>query len=91
MERLIFCEYFKTEKPGLDRQPYPGKIGEKIFDSISKEAWQLWLEHQTMLINENRLSLVDPEARKFLQDEMQKFLYGEGSNKPDEYIPPKKE
>ena len=91
MERLIFCEYFKKQKPGLERQPYPGEIGEKIFDSISKEAWQLWLEHQTMLINENRLSLVDPEARKFLQDEMQKFLYGEGSNKPDEYIPPKKE
>ena len=91
MERLIFCEYFKNERPGLDRAPYPGEIGEKIFDSISKEAWQLWLEHQTMLINENRLSLVDPEARKFLQDEMQKFLYGDGSSKPQEYIPPKKE
>ena len=91
MERLIFCEYFKNKRPGLDRVPYPGEIGEKIFDSISKEAWQLWLEHQTMLINENRLSLVDPEARKFLQDEMQKFLYGEGSSKPEEYIPPKKE
>ena len=60
----------------------------KIYESISKEAWQLWLEHQTMLINENRLSMVDPEARRFLNEELQKFFFGEGSTKPKEYIPP---
>ncbi|MDP7042370.1 MAG: oxidative damage protection protein [Gammaproteobacteria bacterium] len=88
MERLIFCEYFKNERPGLSRPPYPGEIGQKIFESISQEAWHLWLEHQTMLINENRLSMLDPKSRKYLQEEMAKFLFGKGSVKPSEYIPP---
>jgi len=91
MERLIFCEYFKNERPGLSRPPYPGEIGQKIFESISQEAWHLWLEHQTMLINENRLSLVDPQARQFLQEEMHEFFFGDGSKKPVEYTPPKGE
>jgi len=88
MERIIYCEYYKEDRVGLERLPYPGEIGKKIYESISKEAWQLWLEHQTMLINENRLSMVDPEARRFLNEELQKFFFGEGSTKPKEYIPP---
>jgi|TARA_B100000809_G_scaffold104860_1_gene103362 Fe-S cluster biosynthesis and repair protein YggX len=88
MERIIYCEYYKEDRVGLERPPYPGEIGKKIYESISKEAWQLWLEHQTMLINENRLSMVDPEARRFLNEELQKFFFGEGSTKPKEYIPP---
>ena len=87
MERIIYCEYFKEDRAGLERPPYPGETGKKIYESISKEAWQLWLEHQTMLINENRLSLVDPEARRFLNEELQKFFFGEGSTKPKEYTP----
>ena len=88
MERIIYCEYYKEDRTGLERPPYPGEIGKKIYESISKEAWQLWLEHQTMLINENRLSMVDPEARRYLNEELQKFFFGEGSTKPKEYIPP---
>ena len=87
MERIIYCEYYKEDRVGLERPPYPGETGKKIYESISKEAWQLWLEHQTMLINENRLSMLDPDARQFLNEELQKFFFGEGSTKPKEYIP----
>ena len=87
MNKKILCTYFKDEREVMDRAPYPGELGEKIYNEISKEAWQLWLEHQTMLINENRLSMVDPEARRFLNEELQKFFFGEGSTKPKEYTP----
>jgi len=72
----------------LERPPYPGEIGEKIYNSVSKQAWQMWLEHQTMLLNENRLSMVNPESRKYLQEEMIKFFFGGGSQKPMGYVPP---
>ena len=88
MAREIFCDYFKKELEGLDRPPYPGEIGQRIYNSVSKQAWQMWIEHQTMLINENKLSMVNPESRKYLQEEMNKFFFGEGSQKPKEYIPP---
>ena len=88
MARQIFCEYFQKESEGLDRPPYPGEFGERIYTSVSKQAWQMWIEHQTMLINENKLSMVNPEARKYLQEEMIKFLFGEGSQKPKDYIQP---
>ena len=88
MARQIFCEYFKKELEGLDRPPYPGEFGERIYTSVSKQAWQMWIEHQTMLINENKLSMVNPEARKYLQEEMIKFFFGGGSQKPKEYTPP---
>ncbi len=88
MDRQIFCEYFQKELEGLDRPPYPGEFGERIYTSVSKQAWQMWIEHQTMLINENKLSMVNPEARKYLQEEMIKFFFGGGSQKPKEYTPP---
>ena len=80
MTRLVFCEHFQKELEGLERPPYPGEIGERIYNSVSKKAWQMWLEHQTMLLNENRLSMVNPEARKYLQEEMIKFFFGGSSN-----------
>ena len=88
MAREIFCDYFKKELEGLDRPPYPGEIGQRIYNSVSKQAWQMWIEHQTMLINENKLSMANPESRQFLQLEMIKFFFGEGSQKPKEYVPP---
>ena len=88
MTRLVFCEHFQKELEGLARPPYPGEIGEKIYNSVSKQAWQMWLEHQTMLLNENRLSMVNPEARKYLQEEMIKFFFSGGSQKPIGYVPP---
>ena len=87
MAREIFCDYFKKELEGLDRPPYPGEIGQRIYNSVSKQAWQMWIEHQTMLINENKLSMVNPASTKYLQEEMIKFFFGEGSQKPKEYVP----
>jgi len=77
----------KTEAEGLDYAPYPGELGQRIYDNVSKEAWQRWLDHQTMLINENRLTPIEPEARQFLATEMEKFFFGEGSEKPTGYVP----
>ncbi len=88
MTRKLFCEKLKTEADGLNAPPYPGELGQKIYQSISAQAWQMWINHQTMLINEYRLSLVDPKARTFLREEMEKFLFGEGSAAPEGYTPP---
>jgi Fe-S cluster biosynthesis and repair protein YggX len=73
------------EAEGLDYPPMPGALGQKVYENISKEAWQMWINHQTILINEHRLSLMEPQARKFLTQEMEKFLFGEGSALPDAY------
>jgi Fe-S cluster biosynthesis and repair protein YggX len=88
MPRTIFCQYLQREAEGLDRVPYPGELGQRIFDGISREAWQQWLRHQTMLMNEYRLTPIDPKARKFLVEEMEKFLFGGGSRKPEGYVAP---
>lgn len=88
MSRTVYCQKLKQELEGLDSQPLPGELGEKLYNHISKEAWNMWLEHQTMLINENRLSLVDPKAQSFLKREMEKFFFGQGSEKPAGYVPP---
>jgi Fe-S cluster biosynthesis and repair protein YggX len=86
--RTVNCVVLGREAEGLDRPPYPGALGERIFEQVSREAWQTWLSHQTMLINENRLTLIDPEARKFLAQEMEKFLFGGGADKPEGYSAP---
>jgi len=75
------------EAEGLDYAPYPGDLGQRIYDSVSKQAWQRWVAHQTMLINEYRLTPIEPEARTFLEKEMDKFFFGEGSAAPKEYVP----
>ncbi len=87
MSRTVNCIILKAEAEGLDYAPYPGELGQRIYDSVSKEAWQRWLAHQTMLINENRLTPIEPEARQFLAAEMEKFFFGGGSEKPKEYVP----
>jgi Fe-S cluster biosynthesis and repair protein YggX len=74
-----------TEAEGLDRPPYPGPLGQRVFENVSKQAWQKWLGHQTMLINEYRLSPIEPKAREFLEKEMEKFFFGEGSEKPPDF------
>ena len=88
MSRTVNCARLGREAEGLDLPPYPGELGQRIFEEISKEAWQQWLAHQTMLINENRISPMDPQARKFLVEEMQKFLFEGGSDAPQGYVPP---
>ncbi len=87
MTRTVNCAKLGKEAEGLERPTYPGELGQRIYEQISKEAWQLWLRHQTMLINEYRLSAVDPKAREFLAKEMEKFLFGEGSDKPEGFRP----
>ena len=87
MSRIVNCVMLKTEAEGLDFAPYPGELGERIYEGVSKEAWQRWLAHQTMLINEYRLTPIEPEARKFLEKEMEKYFFGEGSSVPKEYVP----
>ena len=88
MARLVQCVMLKREAPGFDRPPYPGELGQRIYDNVSKVAWQRWLAHQTMLINEYRLTPIEPKARKFLEAEMEKFLFGAGSSKPEGYKSP---
>jgi Fe-S cluster biosynthesis and repair protein YggX len=87
MARKIKCSFLKREAEGLDYLPYPGELGKKIYNNISKEAWAQWVAHQTMLINENRLTPIEPKARAFLVAEMEKFLFGSGSEKPKEFVP----
>lgn len=88
MTRMVQCKKLGKELQGLEYQPYPGELGQKIFENISDQAWQQWMQHQTMLINEYQLNLMDTEARKFLEKEMEKFLFGEGSEKPAGYVEP---
>ena len=88
MARMVQCKKLNTEAEGLDFIPYPGDIGERIYNEISQQAWDQWLGHQTMLINEYRLSLIDPKAKEFLEKEMIKFLFEGGSEKPAEFKPP---
>ena len=87
MARTVQCVILKREAEGQDYAPYPGELGQRIYENVSKEAWQQWLGHQTMLINEYRLTPIEPEARQFLATEMEKFFFGGGSEKPKEYVP----
>lgn len=88
MARTVDCVLLKQEAEGLDFSPYPGELGQRIYDNVSKQAWQQWLAHQTMLINEYRLTPIEPEHRKMLEGEMEKFFFGEGSAAPKEFVPP---
>jgi Fe-S cluster biosynthesis and repair protein YggX len=87
MARKVQCLLLKREADGLDYLPYPGELGMRIYNNISKEGWAQWVAHQTMLINENRLSTIEPKARAFLLAEMEKFLFGSGSAKPKDFVP----
>ncbi len=88
MARMVKCAKLGKEAEGLDRLPYPGELGKRIYENVSKEAWQLWLRQQTMLINEYRLSPIEPKARQFLEEQMEKFFFGEGVETPPDYVPP---
>ncbi len=88
MARIVQCVKLGKEAEGLDRPTYPGELGKRIFDNVSKEAWQQWLRHQTMLINEYRLSPIEPKAREFLEQQMEQFFFGEGADTPPDYVAP---
>lgn len=88
MTRTVNCIKLGHEAAGLDFPPYPGELGKRIFDNVSKEAWQGWLRHQTMLVNENRLNLADASARQYLARQMERYFFGEGAERPAGYVPP---
>ena len=88
MTRTVQCVVLKSEAPGLERLPYPGPLGQRIFEAISREGWARWVKHQVMLINEDRLSPIEPKARKFLEAEMEKYFFGPGSDRPAEFKAP---
>ena len=88
MARMVNCVKLGREAEGLERQPVPGALGKRIFDNVSSEAWQQWVKHQTMLINENRLNLMDARARKYLAEQMEKHFFGGGADDIGGYVPP---
>lgn len=88
MPRTVNCVILKQEAEGMDYAPYPGELGMRIYNQVSKQGWQQWVKHQTMLINEYRLSPIEPKARKFLVAEMEKFFFSGGAEKPADYVPP---
>ena len=88
MPRTVNCVYLKKEAESLEYAPYPGELGKRIYAGISKEAWQSWMQHQTMLVNENRLSLADARARKWLAEQMASHFFGGGAAMPTGYVPP---
>lgn len=90
MTRMVNCAKLGREAEALDRPPYPGALGQRIFENISKEAWQGWIRFQTMLVNENRLNLSDASARKYLAEQMENYFFGDGTEMPEGYVPPQK-
>jgi Fe-S cluster biosynthesis and repair protein YggX len=90
MGRMVKCIKLGREAEGLDFPPYPGELGRRIFDSVSKEAWSGWIRHQTMLVNENRLNLADIKARRYLAEQLEAYFFGKGAEQPAGYVPPAK-
>ncbi len=91
MSRTVQCILLGREAEGLDRPPYPGELGQRIYEQVSKEAWQKWLAHQTMLINEYRLVVIEPKAREFLREQLEQYFFGGGAAAPEGYVPPAEE
>lgn len=89
MSRTVFCRRYREELEGLDRPPFPGPAGQQIFETVSKKAWQDWLKHQTLLINEKRLLLTEPATASYLAEQREKFLNGEAVDRAEGYVPPK--
>jgi Fe-S cluster biosynthesis and repair protein YggX len=85
---MVHCIKLGHEAEGLERAPYPGELGQRIFEQVSKDAWAAWLKHQTMLVNENRLNLAEAHARKYLAQQMENHFFGDGAEMPSGYIPP---
>lgn len=90
MTRIVKCIKLGREAEGLDFPTFPGELGKRIFENVSKEAWSQWIQHQTMLVNEYRLSLADIKARKYLTAQMEAYFFGDGADQPVGYVPPDK-
>ncbi len=88
MARMVNCVKLGREAEGLDYPTWPGTLGKRVYENVSKEAWKMWVGHQTMLMNEYRLNPLDPKARKMIEQEMEKFLFGAGATPPEGFVPP---
>jgi Fe-S cluster biosynthesis and repair protein YggX len=88
MARMVHCIHLNKEAEGLAYPPYPGELGKRIYNQVSKEAFEMWKRHQTMLVNENRLNLADARARQYLARQMEQYFFGTGADKPAGYVPP---
>jgi Fe-S cluster biosynthesis and repair protein YggX len=88
MPHMVFCARFKQEMEGLDEPPFDSDFGNKVYNNVSKKAWQEWVERQKMLLNEYRLQPWTPQAQEFLVEQMDQFFFGEGAALPKEYVPP---
>ncbi len=88
MARMVQCVKLGREAEGLDKPPFPGDLGQRIYDNVSKEAWKLWTQHMTMVVNEFRLSMASPESQQILMQQMEQFFFGEGAALPPDYTPP---
>jgi Fe-S cluster biosynthesis and repair protein YggX len=87
--RMVHCVKFNKELPGLDRVPWKGEIGKRVYENVSKDAWKLWIEHSKMVMNEYRLNPLDPNSQKIMEEQMEQFFFGEGSKLPEGYVAPK--
>ena len=87
--RTVHCVKFGKDLPGLDRIPWKGDLGKRVYESVSQEAWKMWIEHSKMLMNEYRLNPLDPQSQKIMEEQMEQFFFGEGSKLPEGYIPPR--
>lgn len=85
--RIIYCQKLSRELPGLQRKPFKNELGERIYENISQQAWQMWIEHSKMLVNEFRIDLMSTEGREFLLAECEKYFFGEGSALPPDFVP----
>jgi len=88
MTRMVNCVKLGSEAEGLDKPPYPGELGQRIFEQVSKQGWQQWMGQQTILINEHRINVVDPKGREFLEQQMERFFFGDGGETPEGFTPP---
>ncbi len=87
MIRMVQCVKIGRELPGLERPPFPGDLGQKIFENVSQDGWQLWSEQVTILINHYGLNMADPKAQDFINEQMEEFFFGEGARMPDDWVP----
>ena len=88
-QRVVKCVKFGKEMPGLDRIPWKGELGKRVYENVSQEAWKLWIEHSKMIMNEYRLNPLDPNSQKVMGEQMEQFFFGEGARLPEGYVPPR--
>ena len=87
MTRLVHCVKFNRELPGLDRPPMPGEMGDRLYENVSKQAWQMWTDHVVILINHYGLNMADPRAQEFINVQLEDYFFGEGAQMPDDWVP----